>query len=68
MSTGFGVEVIAACGDRLFPVARHSVRREGNDGNILRGRIGLEPSRRLFSVDVGQREIHQNEIRLLSRC
>ena len=59
-----GVEVIAACGDCLFPVAHHCVRREGNNGNTLRSRIGLESSRRFFSVNIGQREVHENEIRL----
>jgi hypothetical protein len=39
----FGIEVVAACGNRFFPIAAHGIRREGNDGNTLRCRVGLEP-------------------------
>ena len=38
----FGIEVIAACGDRLFPVTRHGIGRERNHWNALGGRVGFD--------------------------
>jgi hypothetical protein len=65
MSTGFGIEVIAACGDRLFPVTRHGIGRERNHWDALGGRVGFDSLGSLFAADVGQCEVHQNEVGLL---
>ena len=50
----FGIEVIAARGDRLFPVTRHGICRERNNRNALGGRVGFDSLGSLFAADVGQ--------------
>ena len=51
----------------LLPIAAHGIRREGNDRNILGGWIGLDPPGGLFTVNIRQGDVHENEVRLV-RC
>src|ERR1700730_7700959 len=61
---GFGIEVIAPGGKRFIPIAIHGIRGEGDNRNALRGRVRSDAAGDLFSVDVRQREVHENEVRL----
>jgi hypothetical protein len=41
---GFGIDLVAACSERPFPIAGHRIRRERDDRNELGARIGFEPN------------------------
>src|SRR5581483_661061 len=48
-------------------VADHRVRRDGDDGNMLQRRVGLDAARRLPTVHHRHAEIHQDQIGALGR-
>src|SRR5215470_10625642 len=57
-----GIELVAAGGERLFPGSAERVRRERDDRDVARLRVGLEPPRRLPSVDHRHLQIHEDDV------
>src|ERR1035441_6492152 len=58
-----GQVAVAACAQRDGFVALHRVGRESDDGQVTGGGIGPEGSRGGQSVQTGQTEVHENEVR-----
>jgi hypothetical protein len=65
ISTGLVSKSSHPAANCLFPIAAHGIRREGNNRNTRRGPVGLDPPSCLFAVDIGQGEVHENEVWLL---
>src|SRR5262249_14361782 len=59
---GLGVELIAAGGQRLFPLPGKRVGRERDDRDVARLRIILEPPRCLPAVYHRHLQIHQDDV------
>src|SRR5271156_2562312 len=64
---GFGLEIVAAGGDRLLAVARHRVRGQRDDRDVAGRGVGLQAPRRLPAVDLQQVQIHQDQVGKLGR-
>src|SRR5918911_3171857 len=58
----FGVVVVAAGRQRFVAIARHGVRRQGDDRNRARLRRRLELPGRLPAVQDGQAHVHQDQV------
>src|SRR5262249_40478693 len=59
---------IAPTGPRPFFIARHRVRRQGDDRDAAQRRVSFDTSRGLPAIDHWQREIHENQIGVFAGC
>src|SRR5262245_6089947 len=60
-----GVEVVAAGGGAALAIAGAGLVGQRAYRDTLGGGVGLDPPGRLLAVDVGQRDVHEDEIGLL---
>src|ERR1017187_2115088 len=60
----FGEIAEESCLQTLLDVAWHSVRAEGNHGNVRRGRVYAQDFQGFHTADAGQIDVHQDHRRL----
>src|SRR5207249_5753455 len=64
----FAEVIITPALQSLLRISHHGMGRQGNDRDMFECGVGFEATSGLPAVDDGQREIHQNEVRVLTLC